>query len=270
VFGVAIRGNVLRTCLDPGPRWPVGKSLSVPVLAVLVRCKRCGVHRADGTSYPQGLEFTAPLVAGALVRSGSRPFHQGQTGTIGITKEMAAQRAHLAHVAPRRSPDGRSYQLNYLSLRAATPARSPNGITGLRLGGRSRSKIAQQPLQRLLVALVVFPPPEISNVPAAPYVRRPGLRRAHYRVVDADREEHETILALLTLARCIDLALHPAALDRSLRHHDHYLVIEANGFLDALLESIPNLEIFRRDQTRRCWACRSACRRSAKPWSLLE
>jgi hypothetical protein len=68
---------------------------------------------------------------------------------------------------------------------------------GLRLRP-SRSKVAQQPRQCFLVAVVVFPPAKVSDVPATPYVCRPGLRRARHRVVDTDREQDEALLALIT------------------------------------------------------------------------
>src|SRR5689334_9078770 len=73
-------------------------------------------------------------------------------------------------------------------------------------------QVAQQPLERLLVAVVLLPAPEVADVAVVPQLARPRLARAEHRVVEPDREQHEPAAPL----RVQDFAA--TALARSASH----------------------------------------------------
>jgi hypothetical protein len=70
-------------------------------------------------------------------------------------------------------------------------------------------QITQQPLQRLLVVVMLLPPGEITDMSGALDVRRPRLGSLHHRIIEANREKDQLSLLLFFFKRCRCLAFHP-------------------------------------------------------------
>ena len=76
-------------------------------------------------------------------------------------------------------------------------------------------QIAQQPLEALLVCVVVLPASEVADVAAALDVRRPAGCAVHDGIVQADWEEHRFLALPLLLEGGLDLLLYPVAREGS-------------------------------------------------------
>ena len=84
-------------------------------------------------------------------------------------------------------------------------------------------------------------------MPGAADISRPGLRCGHNGIVHTDWEKNCTVLSGFPVTGGVDLALHPAALDRRLRGENHHLVKDPNRFLDSLLEAVTSLQVLGRE-----------------------
>src|SRR6266566_4871518 len=91
----------------------------------------------------------------------------------------------------------------------------------------------------------MFPLSEVADVPAAAHISCPCFGGEHYRVVQAHRKEHWLLFTILFLTGGHHLALDPGALDCVSRENEDELVVETDGFIDALVVVVANLEVFR-------------------------
>jgi hypothetical protein len=71
----------------------------------------------------------------------------------------------------------------------------------------------------------------------------------HYGIIQADRKESLMPKPLFFLTSRYDLTFHPGTLDGILREDEHELVVEANGFINALVIVVADLEVFWSEQT---------------------
>jgi len=105
----------------------------------------------------------------------------------------------------------------------------------------SRFQIPKQALEGRAVAVVVFPPAEVSDVPRAADVGGPGLACLHDRIVETDRKKNGLLLALFFFKCGFDFLLHPRTFDRLLGENEQQLVIDANRFIDDRTDFVADL-----------------------------
>jgi hypothetical protein len=98
-----------------------------------------------------------------------------------------------------------------------------------------RLQVAQDPIERRLVGVVVFPSAEVANMGADRAAFRPRLGGLHHRLVDPDGKQHGlAATASLLGERLADFVLHPIVSDGALREDQQQLVPDANGRVDRV------------------------------------
>jgi hypothetical protein len=86
-------------------------------------------------------------------------------------------------------------------------------------------EVSQQSLKGFLVAVVVFPAREITNVPRPAKIGGPRLGGIHHCIIRPNRKEHEFAGPVLTLASGLNFTLNPGAVERVFRDYDQQFVV---------------------------------------------
>ena len=98
-----------------------------------------------------------------------------------------------------------------------------------RCGWPLRLQVAQEALQALLIAVVVFPGGEVADEAGVFDMGCPGSSAVHDGAIQANREQDKTAVAPFFCECRFDFKLHPGAPDRLLRKHQQQFVVEAAG-----------------------------------------
>jgi hypothetical protein len=86
------------------------------------------------------------------------------------------------------------------------------------------TQVSHQPLEALLVAIVLFPAGEVADVALAPQQTHPGFRGLHHGSVYAHREENDLLTRALFVESPCHLTLDPVARDGTLGQDQQNLV----------------------------------------------
>ena len=96
------------------------------------------------------------------------------------------------------------------------------------------AQVSHQPLEALLVAVVLFPAGEVSDVALAPQQTRPGFRSLHHGVVYAHRKENDLLACALFVESPCYLTCNPVARDGTLGQDQQNLVSQSDRFVDGV------------------------------------
>src|SRR4051812_46003521 len=94
---------------------------------------------------------------------------------------------------------------------------------------------------------MLFPAPEVSDVPAIAQLASPRLASGEDRVVRAEREQDSCAPVSLLGVGLSDFILDPVAGDRRFREHDQYLVPEPDGLVDRVEDLGADLHVLWRE-----------------------
>ena len=143
---------------------------------------------------------------------------------------------------------------------------------------RFRLQIAQQPIERRLIGVVILPPAEVRDEVLADLTRGvlAGVRVERLPVADRievdepDREQHLPFLAHFTLACLGDLRRYPLARHARGRQNQQQPVVYADRLVDLLVELAAALHVVRREPAANAFRLadrRAGGRRTADPLS---
>ncbi len=178
---------------------------------------------AAGTGGTYALTFTASSGVGATVvqtftltvnsapaftSANTTPFTVGSPGTFAVTTVASPTaaislmvhcrrtcRSRITGMAPARSA---AHRRSAQAAGARSPTQAAQGRVAR--GQRARSgppsgvpqgpQVAQQPVERALVGVVILPAREVPDVALPADVRRPGFRRVDHRGIEANGKQH--------------------------------------------------------------------------------
>jgi len=116
------------------------------------------------------------------------------------------------------------------------------------------AQIAHQPLEALLVAIVLFPTGKVSDVALTAQQTSPTFRGLHHGVIYAHRKQNDLLTGALLLERACDLAFDPVTGDGTLRQYEKNLLPEANGFIDGI-DDLRTRSAYREARTNSALLC---------------
>jgi hypothetical protein len=101
------------------------------------------------------------------------------------------------------------------------------------------TQVSHQPLEALLVAIVLFPAGEVADVALAPQQTRPSFRGLHHGIIYAHRKENGLLAAALLLESRCYLILDPIACNRTLGQDQQNLFSQSDGVVDGVDDLAP-------------------------------
>ena len=116
-------------------------------------------------------------------------------------------------------------------------------------------QIADQPLKRRLIRIVVFPVAEVGDEELAYLAGRvlSGIAvealpiAQHIKLHQPDRKQHPLAFLHLPFAGLGDLGLHPLAVQAVLGENQQQPVMQANGLVNLLVQLASSLDVVRRE-----------------------
>ena len=90
---------------------------------------------------------------------------------------------------------------------------------------------------------MVVPFAKVTDMSSPTNAGCPCCIAVHDGIVQTDRKQDRRAVSTLPLKSSFDFIFYPTALDGMFRQDDHQLVVEPDRFIDALTESVTNLQI---------------------------